>query len=91
MNTHALQDYWANPFGTHLTHEAARKVYTWLGVENNIALHWRTGGHAQGMVDWLALLDFADRYFYNKEVGSRFDIIAYPTVKLPVKWDVPQE
>lgn len=91
MNTHALQDYWANPFGTHLTHEAARKVYSWLGVENNIALHWRTGGHAQGVVDWLALLDFADRYFYNEEVGSRFDIIAYPTVKLPVKWKVPED
>jgi hypothetical protein len=91
MNTHALQDYWANPFGTHLTHEAARKVYTWLGVENNIALHWRTGGHAQGIVDWLALLDFADRYFYGKEVGSRFDIMAYPTVKLPVKWKKPKD
>ena len=91
MNTHALQDYWANPFGTYLTHEAAKKVYRWLGVENNIALHWRTGGHAQGIIDWLALLDFADKYFYNKEVESRFDIIAYPTVKVPVNWDVPGE
>jgi hypothetical protein len=91
MNTHALQDYWANPFGTYLTHEAAKKVYRWLGVENNIALHWRTGGHAQGIIDWLALLDFADKYFYNKEVESRFDIIAYPTVKVPINWEVPGE
>ena len=91
MNTHALQDYWANPFGTYLTHEAAKIVYQWLGVENNIALHWRTGGHAQGIIDWLALLDFADKYFYNKEVESRFDIIAYPTVKLPINWDVQGE
>ncbi len=91
MNTHALQDYWANPFGTYLTHEAAKKVYRWLGVENNIALHWRTGGHAQGIIDWLALLDFADKYFYNKEVESRFDIIAYPTVKVPVVISVPLE
>jgi hypothetical protein len=91
MNTHALQDYWANPFGTYLTHEAAKIVYQWLGVENNIALHWRTGGHAQGIIDWLALLDFADKYFYNKEVESRFDVIAYPTVKLPINWDVQGE
>ena len=91
MNTHALQDYWANPFGTYLTHEAAKKVYRWLGVEDNIALHWRTGGHDQGITDWLALLDFADKFFYNKEVKSRFDIIAYPTIKLPVNWDVPGE
>jgi len=91
LNAHGLQDYWANPFGTHLTHEAAKKVYKWLGVENNIALHWRTGEHAQGIIDWLALLDFSDKYFYNKEVESRFDIIAYPTVKIPVYWDVPGE
>lgn len=91
MNTHALQDYWANPFGTYLTHEAAKKVYQWLGVENNIALHWRTGGHDQGAIDWLALLDFADKYFYNKEVNSRFDIVAYPTVKVPIYWKVPGE
>ena len=89
MNTHALQDYWANPFGTYLTHEAAKVVYKWLGVENNIALHWRTGGHAQGGTDWLALLDFADKYFYHKEVNSRFDIIAYPTVKVPINWELP--
>ncbi len=91
MNTHALQDYWANPFGTYLTHEAAKKVYKWLGVENNIALHWRTGGHAQGLIDWLALLDFADKYFYQKKVKSRFNIIAYPTIKLPLRWDVPED
>lgn len=91
LNTHALQDYWANPFGTYITHEAAKKVYRWLGVENNIALHWRTGGHDQGIIDWLALLDFADEFFYSKEVKSRFDIIAYPTVKLPINWDVPGE
>lgn len=90
INAHALQDYWANPFGTHLTHEAAKKVYSWMGVENNIAMHWRTGGHAQGVIDWLALLDFSDQYFFNKKVESRFDINPYPTIKVPVFWDVPE-
>jgi hypothetical protein len=90
MNAHALQDYWANPFGTHLTHEAAKKVYRWLGVEDHIALHWRTGGHAQGVTDWMALLDFADHFFFDTDVTSRFDIYAYPTVKVPVYWEVPE-
>jgi hypothetical protein len=89
LNTHALQDYWANPFGTFLTHEAAKKIYKWLGAGENIALHWRTGGHGQEVTDWLALLDFADKFFYRKVVESRFDIIAYPTVRLPIYWDVP--
>jgi hypothetical protein len=90
LNAHALQDYWANPFGTYLTTEAAKKVYKWLGVENNIAMHWRTGGHAQGIIDWMALLDFSDKYFYNKEVESRFNIDPYPNVRVPVYWGVPE-
>ena len=91
LNTNALQDYWANPFGTHLTHEAAKKVYKWLGVEDNIAEHWRTGGPAQGLIDWMALLDFSDKYFYGKDVESRFDYDPYRTIKLPIYWDVPEE
>lgn len=90
FNAHALQDYWANPFGTHLSHEAALKVYRWLGVEENIKMHWRTGGHAQGIIDWMALLDFADTYFFKKKVESRFDIDPYPTIKVPVFWSVPR-
>ncbi|MCC5905279.1 MAG: hypothetical protein JJU13_03685 [Balneolaceae bacterium] len=89
FNAHALQDYHANPFGTHIAHKAAKKVYRWLGVENNIAMHWRTGGHAQGVIDWLALLDFSDQYFFEKEVNSRFDIDPYPTVRLPIFWNNP--
>lgn len=89
FNAHALQDYWANPFGTHLTHEAAKKVYKWMGVEDNIKMHWRTGGHAQGDADWLALLDFCDLYFFNKKVESNFEINPYPTVNVPVFWEVP--
>lgn len=69
---------------------AAKKIYKWLGVENNIALHWRTGGHAQGIIDWLALLDFSDKYFYNKEVESKFNVDAYPNVRVPIYWDTPE-
>ncbi len=60
-----------------------------VGVEDNIKMHWRTGGHLQGVIDWLALLDFPDQYFYNKKVESNLDINPYPTVKVPVFWEVP--
>jgi hypothetical protein len=30
FNTHAKQDYWANPFGTELTYRAANTVFEWL-------------------------------------------------------------
>ena len=91
FNAHALQDYWANPFGTFLTFEAAKKVYNWLGVGDNIKMHWRTGGHNQGIIDLLALLDFSDQYFFNKKVESNLDINPYPTIKIPVFWDVPEK
>lgn len=91
FNAHALQDYWANPFGTFLTFEAAKRVYQWMGVENNIKMHWRTGGHAQGIIDWLALLDFSDHYFFNKKVKSDLDIVPYPTINVPAFWDVPND
>jgi hypothetical protein len=97
LNCHSYQDYWANPFGAWITSEAAKKVYQWLGVENNIAMHFRTGGHSQNIIDWFALLDFSDMIFYNKtpdsrfEPGNGFELIPYPTVKIPVNWDVPEE
>jgi len=91
FNAHALQDYWANPFGTFLTFDAAKKVYTWLDAEDNIKMHWRTGGHDQGVVDWTALLDFSDQYFFNKQVKSNFDINPYPSIKTPIFWDIPKK
>jgi len=91
FNAHALQDYWANPFGTFLTLEAAKTVYKWMGVEGHIKMHWRTGGHEQGIIDWVALLDFSDQYFYNKKVESKFDINPYPTIRIPVYWNAPDD
>jgi len=89
VNCHARQDYWANPYGTELTHRAAKVVFDWLGAGERIGLHWRDGGHAQNQEDWAALLDFADHYFYGKETNRRFDKWTYPDVELPFEWKSP--
>jgi hypothetical protein len=73
VNCHARQDYWANPYGTELTHRAAEVVFEWLDAGECIGLHWREGKHAQNREDWAALLDFADKYFFNKYTNRRFD------------------
>jgi len=88
-NAHATEDYWANPLGTELTSLAAKKVYKWLGVEENIALHWRPGGHAQTYEDWVALMDFADLYFFKRDNGNDFSRVVYPDEPLPVSWETP--
>lgn len=96
FNTHSYQDYHANPLGAWLTTEAAEKVYEWLDAENNNAMHYRTGAHAQSIIDWFALLDFCDQYFYNKppsgKYNTRYDFNAvnpYPWARIPVNWEVP--
>ena len=89
VNPHALQDYWANPYGTQLTHQAAKVVFDWVGVGSHIGIHWRPGGHAQGAEDWRALIDFADRHFFKKDVKRRFDVLAYPNAKVPITWKAP--
>ena len=98
FNTHSYQDYHANPLGAWVTSEAARKIYKWLGAEQNIAMHFRTGRHAQNVIDWFALLDFCDQYFYNKPPSSQiyttYDFNngnPYPWAGIPVNWEVPVE
>lgn len=91
VNAHARQDYWANPYGTELTHRAAKEVYSWLDAGDNIGIHWREGSHAQGLEDWRALLDFADRYFFDKESTRQFDELTYPDATVPKFWHVPNK
>ncbi|MDP6635204.1 MAG: hypothetical protein QGG42_09920 [Phycisphaerae bacterium] len=89
VNPHATGDYWANPYGTQLTHQAAKIVYDWLGAPDRIATHWRPGGHAQGLEDWRALLDFADAQFFKKKPKRRFDILPYKDANPPINWKAP--
>ncbi len=89
LNCHARQDYWANPYGTELTHRAAATVFKWLNAEDLMGLHWREGGHAQGQEDWAALLDFADRQFFAKQSSRKFNQWIYPEAKLPMDWLPP--
>jgi len=88
-NAHATEDYWANPYGTELAQRAAMKVYKWLDAEDNLALHWRPGGHDQTLGDWVALMDFADLYFFKRDNGNVFNRRIYPDAPLPVTWEVP--
>jgi len=98
FNCHAYQDYWASPFGAWLTYDAAKEVYKWLGVENNIGMHFRTGGHSQNVIDWFALLDFSDQYFYNKKPQQKYDVKydlhktdPYPGIRIPKSWTPPKK
>jgi hypothetical protein len=65
LTTEALGDLWANPSGSWQTHLAAAKVYSLLGVPQNIACQFRSGGHDHSLEDWHTFLDFADLHLSN--------------------------
>jgi (4-O-methyl)-D-glucuronate---lignin esterase len=73
LSTEGLDDAWANPQGTHVTHAAAKKVFDFLGAPDNIGIHYRAGGHDQNLHDWTALLDFADSRAFGKSVATKFN------------------
>ena len=62
LSLEAYGDEWANPYGSKLTHDAAKEIYDLLGVSENISIKFREGGHEFGTQDWLSLLDFCDRF-----------------------------
>ncbi len=78
LNTHARHDFWANPYGTHLTYLAAQPVYRLYHAEDHHAIHWRDGGHGQEEEDWLALLDFCDWIIHGRRPAWNFAQNPYP-------------
>lgn len=67
VTSDAMSDAWANPFGIHVTWRAAQEVFDFLGVPENNAMYFREGGHFFDKMDWWAVADFCDKYFYEKE------------------------
>jgi (4-O-methyl)-D-glucuronate---lignin esterase len=75
LSNEGLDDKWTNPEGSQLTYLAARRVYEFLGVPDNISLRYRPGGHIPNNED---LLDFADHVFIGKPLPPEFGQLHYP-------------
>jgi len=90
LNTESLDDLWANPLGTLVSLDAARKVYEYLGAVGKTGIHFRKGKHAQNEEDWKALLDFADLQFFKKSVGTKFDERPFAETPAAFSWSVPK-
>lgn len=80
LTTEALGDLWANPTGTWQTHEAARQVYRFLGIEERIGIWYREGGHAHSAADWETLLDFMDWQFRGKQPERGYTANPFATI-----------
>jgi len=74
LTTEGTQDEWTNPQGSQLTYLAAKKVYEFLGVPDNISIKYRPVGHIPSNED---LLEYADHIFFGKKLSEEFGKLAY--------------
>jgi hypothetical protein len=84
LSTEALQDLWANPQGSWLTHVAAQPVFELCGAPQRNAIAFRDGEHAHRLADWCTLLDFADAIFGQAALPMIVNHCPYPD--LPTVW-----
>ena len=89
LQTEALGDLWANPEGSQITYAAAREVFAWLAVPDQIAIHYRQGTHEQNLQDWETLLRFADHLFQKKAIEPALNSHPFPDAPKPWSWAAP--
>jgi len=85
--TESLDDLWANPAGTCISHRAAREAYRLLGApDTRLGLNFRTGPHAHDLQDWDALLDFCDLQFFGKPAPRDFQREPFDNLPAAFSW-----
>jgi hypothetical protein len=83
LGTEALGDLWANPLGSWQSHRAAAELFRFLGAAEQLGWWCREGGHAHGLADWTAFLDFADWRLRGRPPPGRYDTNPFPEVPPP--------
>lgn len=78
----SLADEYGRAYAAAQSYLGALPVYEFLGVGENLGVHFREGGHGMYAEDWDALLDFADQYLLNKEGSRKFNVLP-PEERLP--------
>ena len=83
-------DDWANQEGGQESYRAAQHVYDWLQVKNANGFYVHKEGHGWFENDWYCFMDFADKYYFDKDPasGRKFNELQYPAVKLH-SWVAP--
>ncbi len=89
LGTEAYGDTWGNPVGTYHSHLAAKEVYKFLGVENNIHMVYREGGHQHGVADFKALLDYCDLMRAKKDLPEQYTRNPFPGLVPIFDWKAP--
>jgi hypothetical protein len=78
----SLSDQYGRAYAAAQTYLAAKPVYDFLQVPDNLGVSFRAGTHGITSEDWSAILDFADQYLLKKGGTRKFDV-------LPAASDMP--
>ena len=84
-----LDDTWINTYGTQTAWLAASEVFTFLGVTEKCAIHYREGGHRFREDDWAVVLDFAKVLLEGKEKQTGYKTVYRGQVKSGYSWRCP--
>jgi len=87
--TYSLDDRWSNPEGMVQAFNAAREVYRFLGKEEELAFHLRSGPHLHHPGDWRALLDFACWKWFSRAPTAPYNNHPYAHLEPLFSWSAP--
>lgn len=87
----AAHDIWANPIGTWQTTMAAKEVYKFLGVEDNIYWYFRDGYHAHKVQDVNMLLSLVQNYIDGTPLHEDFYRKPFPDNEFIFDWRCPDD
>lgn len=68
-----LYEDWTNPPAMWLTYLAAKEVFDYLGLQDNIAIHIHKEGHMVTDEDMVYLIDYCNHHFYGKKSPSNLE------------------
>lgn len=85
----AAGDLWANPVGSWQTSVAAKEVFKFLGVEDNLFWYFRPGTHAHAVCDVARLVNIIDHKRNGAPLDEHFFRLPFKAPELAFDWRCP--
>lgn len=90
FDSEAKDDLWAGPIQAYQSDIAAKEVYKFLGVPENILWYWRDGGHSQNEEDFGMLLNLMLNRLKGEELSEKFGYIPFDEPAEIFDWRAPR-
>lgn len=90
FNSEAKSDIWAGPLGAYQSNIAAKEVFKFLGVEENLLWYWRDGYHDQTMEDFEMLLNLVLHRANGTPLNDKFGNVPFDAPEPAFDWRAPE-